>query len=289
MGINYKTAWLLASLSLDDSPIEKVDFTKTLTLGRQSFTLSQKECHILSRRYFSSKICRDKYSEKYFHLLARSRGSRAGYVDSLDYSDYEGATIIHDLTTPISNDLKGLYTCVFDGGLLEHIWNYPIALRNAMDMIATNGHLIMVTPGNNMFGHGFYQFSPELFYSILSKKNGFTDTKVYLCNHNYQWFLVKNPRIIHSRTEVSPKWSNALLYIVSRKVGIVPDSIQAYQSDYEEIWAQNESGTLSQNTQSVAEKIHNNLPTAMRGIVRKLYESLTYNRLFKEKFTRIWL
>jgi hypothetical protein len=40
-------------------------------------------------------------------------------------------------------------------------------------MVKTGGHLILLTPANNYFGHGFYQFSPELFYRVLSRENGF--------------------------------------------------------------------------------------------------------------------
>jgi hypothetical protein len=30
-----------------------------------------------------------------------------------------------------------------------------------------------VTPANNQMGHGFYQFSPELFFRVFSQENGY--------------------------------------------------------------------------------------------------------------------
>jgi len=57
---------------------------------------------------------------------------------------------------------------VIDGGTLEHVFNFPVAIKNAMQMVRAGGRLSLSPPANNYFGHGFYQFSPELFYRVLS-------------------------------------------------------------------------------------------------------------------------
>jgi hypothetical protein len=62
---------------------------------------------------------------------------------------------------------------VLDGGTLEHVFDFPTAIRNCMKMVALGGHLLCRTPANNYLGHGFYQFSPELFFRIFSEDNGF--------------------------------------------------------------------------------------------------------------------
>ncbi|MDR1149764.1 MAG: class I SAM-dependent methyltransferase, partial [Spirochaetaceae bacterium] len=77
-------------------------------------------------------------------------------VDSIDYSDYEGASIVHDMNLPVPGHLKEKYDCVWDGGALEHVFNYPTAIKNCMDMVKIGGHLILETPCNNQCGHGFY-------------------------------------------------------------------------------------------------------------------------------------
>ena len=71
--------------------------------------------------------------------------------------------------------LKNKYTLVIDGGCLEHIFNFPVAIKNCMEMLQEGGHFIGITPANNLMGHGFYQFSPELYFRIFSKENGFAD------------------------------------------------------------------------------------------------------------------
>ena len=40
-------------------------------------------------------------------------------------------------------------------------------------MATVQDHFVRITPANNFFGHGFYQFTPELFFRIFSAANGF--------------------------------------------------------------------------------------------------------------------
>ena len=42
-------------------------------------------------------------------------------LESLDITDFEGATVIHDLNKPVSEELKARFDVVFDGGTLEHV------------------------------------------------------------------------------------------------------------------------------------------------------------------------
>lgn len=91
------------------------------------------------------------------------RGLGATSVDVMDVSEYEGANILHDLNQPVSTQLTDAYDCVFDGGATEHVFNFPMALKNCMEMVKVGGHLIVIAPWNNYAGQGFYQLSPELF------------------------------------------------------------------------------------------------------------------------------
>ena len=93
------------------------------------------------------------------------RGLGAKSMDVMDASNYEGANVLHNLNEPIGRELVEKYDCVFDGGSLEHIFNFPMALKNCLEMVKVGGHFITIVPANAQCGHGFYQFSPELFYS----------------------------------------------------------------------------------------------------------------------------
>jgi len=227
----------------------KMDYTCTLTLGRQyclfdNTDLSRVLCdakldvnnsvddlwQLIKKTPLKNNLSADaqKYCEPLFEFLG------AKTVDSIDISDYENATIIADITKEIPKQYLNKYTAVIDGGLLEHVFDYPHALKNAMCMVKDGGHLLMYTPGNNTFGHGFYQFSAELFYSVLREDNGFSNTSVF-CFWKGKWYRISNPRELHKRTDYSPS-GRMMLFVVSRKIGEVPEHLSAYQSDYEAIW-----------------------------------------------------
>ena len=112
------------------------------------------------------EIFEHKYAEKLFMFLG------AEIVDSFDYSDYEGATYAWDFNKPIEKLFKGSYTFDIDAGTLEHVFNFPIALKNCMEMTKLGGHFIATPPCNNDMGHGFYQISPELYFAAMSEENG---------------------------------------------------------------------------------------------------------------------
>jgi len=124
-------------------------------------------------------------------FLAKQFSARV--VDSYDYSDYEGATHIVDMNRPLVTAEE--YDTVVDCGTTEHIFNVSQALRNVSTLAARGAQIIHVLPANNFCGHGFWQFSPELFFSLYSEGNGFTETEVFLADleNNRAWFAVKQP------------------------------------------------------------------------------------------------
>ena len=132
-------------------------------LGRQDFypdasvlqkLLDSREAgHSADRFLAESK----NYAEKLFEFLG------AEEVVAIDNSSYEGAGIVADMNAPINASLKDRFSAIIDGGCLEHVFNFPQAIRNCMEMLSVGGHFIGITPANNFCGHGFYQFSPELY------------------------------------------------------------------------------------------------------------------------------
>src|SRR5262245_61422406 len=132
---------------------------------------------------------RDGYAEPFLEMLGASE------ICSFDASGYENATHIHDLNLPIAENIKNRFSMVLDGGTLEHIFNFPVAIKNCMEMVEVGGHFIGVTPANNFCGHGFYQFSPELFFRIFCAKNAFKLVRMVLFEetHAKQWFDVSDP------------------------------------------------------------------------------------------------
>ncbi len=225
MGIDRDVAKFLLS-----ARERSVDFTESLTLGSQRFQFFNQDYAHLNAVFKLENFTGVKTATDFFRFL----GARE--ISAMDYSDYEGAAILHDLNQPIGDELKGKFTFVLDGGTLEHVFNFPTALANAMEMVAVNGHLAIITGGNNFLGHGFYQFSPELFYRAFSAANGFEIKRVVAAEVSGRWFEVADPQTVKSRVELIND-KPVYLMVLAQKLETKPLFARApQQSDYVEMW-----------------------------------------------------
>lgn len=166
------------------------DFTRTLQIGRQDVATSARDIRRSARQagIESITVPTDRYAE----ALLRQLG--AVTVDSLDRSAFEGATVLHDLNTPLDPSMRRMYTAVVDGGTLEHIFDVRTAIANLMDLVAVGGHLLMANPADRCIGHGFYQFSPDFYYRVLCPENGFQIEQLLLSDKGLRqhWYEVSD-------------------------------------------------------------------------------------------------
>jgi SAM-dependent methyltransferase len=172
------------------------------------------------------------FAERFFEGLGATQ------VDSVDASNYEAATIIHDMNNPVPAAWHERYDLVFDGGTLEHVFNLPVALGNCMRMLRQGGRFIATTPMNGWAGHGFYQFSPELFYGVFSGANGFSIVNIYANDGNGAFYAVANPADVRERVELCTRLP-ASLYVHARR-DVVTDVLSAppQQTDYVAYWSE---------------------------------------------------
>ena len=164
-------------------------------------------------------------------------------IVSLDASAYQSASIVHDMNQPIPDRYREQFDVVFDGGSIEHVFNFPVAIRNCMEMLREGGSLFIHTAANNCMGHGFYQFSPELFYRVFAPVNGFGVERMILHGSGPygSWYEVADPAVIHSRVELISFMPTQML-LHARRAKIVPIFAQApQQSDYVEEWNDRET------------------------------------------------
>ena len=157
-------------------------------------------------------------------------------VDSIDNSGFENATFIHDMNVPLPADLHGRFDTVLDLGCIEHVYNAPQALWNASALLREGGQVVHVLPANNWCGHGFWQFSPELFFSLYSPANGYRDTEVVLADvtDKARWWRVTAPEG-GRRVNVM---SGSELYVMVRSVrtSLAFSHARVQQSDYAWEW-----------------------------------------------------
>src|SRR5688572_26530725 len=168
MGIDAKVAAFLFGAKATG-----VDYSHSLMIGRQFFDPDRRELTHMLRLQGLKTSASELLEQSGGWAEASLRLLGAQSVDSMDASSFEGASIVHDLNHPVDQSLHARFSMIFDGGTLEHVFHFPQAIQNCMNMLNVGGSFIQVAPANNFMGHGFYQFSPELLYQVFSSGNGF--------------------------------------------------------------------------------------------------------------------
>lgn len=186
-------------------------------------------------------------------------------ISSLDASTYQNAEFIHDMNLPIPDSLKNRFDVVYDGGSLEHVFTAPVALKNCMEMVKPDGRLLLHLPANNWFGHGFYQFSPDFFYSAFSGENGFEVERMILHRTGTRghWYEVVDPRKSGTCELLT---SYPMMFLIrARKIRETEIFASApQQSYYDVLWKETAGGGKTSVALRYAEWFKQLLPEAVR-------------------------
>jgi hypothetical protein len=257
-------------------------------LGRQVLYVTPQETKALFDYFKLTPIpvnADSQFAESLFHSLG------ASVIDSIDYSDFEGASIITDMNEAIPANVKEQYSVVFDGGTLEHVFNFPQAIKNCMDMLKIGGHFIAITPANNQCGHGFYQFSPELFFSIFNPENGFELQQIIIGvdlpeKGIRDWYRVKEPAKVKRRVTLTNSQPTYLM-VLARKIRSTNELVlKPMQSDYQNVWEVHNSIKNSNPIETETYWIflyRKYVPEVIKSIIRKLRnQSSDKQELIKE-------
>lgn len=224
----------MISLLLSSKRKHELDLGDLLMIGRQNLHLNEEALQEALQHFNLSSF---KSSNKLYNAYAEEvlKHLGANKTHSLDASNYENATLIHDMNTPIATNLENSYDTVLDSGTLEHVFNFPVAISNCMKLTKTGGHFIGIYPCNNFFGHGFYQFSSELFYRTLNQDNGFLikDVVIFVDEANTKFYNVPDTSEEYHRinfTNAKP----VLIYVIAQKLKDVPKLFETspLQMDY---------------------------------------------------------
>ncbi|MCC7418285.1 MAG: hypothetical protein IT176_14210 [Acidobacteria bacterium] len=223
-----------------------VTFARTLTLGRQRLYVTAGELRSLAdtyrpeRRAASGALEYAGPADDFLRQFLDVEDLRA-----LDHSAYEGAALVHDLNQPLPSSLHAAFDAVIDAGTLEHVFNFPVAVASCMEMVRPGGRLFIASPANNMCGHGFYQFSPELFFRLFDAANGFALERLVLVTHPFPgaelstrqtWYEVTDPAAAGTRASLMTP-TPAFLMVQARRTASAPISrIALQQSDYVARW-----------------------------------------------------
>lgn len=115
------------------------------------------------------KVCspfpEDQYCSKYYLENGVKR-----YM-SIDLNG-EDISCKYDLCSPLPENLKGEFDCVFNFGTSEHVVNLYWCLRNVHNICKVNGIMLHVVPApNNWPGHGYHYVDIGFFEQLAEKMN----------------------------------------------------------------------------------------------------------------------
>jgi len=265
------------------------NFSNTVMIGRQKINLSKRENSKLEKFIdveikngtinFDNRSYADSLLKEYLDIKK---------LNIVDYSDYEGANISLDLNYPIKKIFYNKYDVLIDGGSIEHIFNFPVAIKNYMNLIKVNGEIFIFTNANNHCGHGFYQFSPELFYRVFNKSNGFKIKSVILLEHPYPGaelsekhicYKVNDPETIGRRALIVNKSPLGILVNAIKTKEVKIFEIQPLQSDYKNTWVKNKKikkEKMNSIFNTIIKLLPKRLMNKLRGI-KQLYNSSLKN------------
>jgi len=246
---------------------QEMPMRTVLTLGRQDSLLTTPWLEHLRRVYGAPVEDLDHKFEPYAEAFFKRLGAET--VDSLDFSDYQGCTICRDLNAPPpAEPPEQTYDLVYDGGTLEHVFHFPNAIANCMSLVKVGGHFMASLPADQWLGHGFYQFSPELFFRVLSPENGFRIVRIFLAENllgRGRLVQIIDPAQTGTRCLLQTRKPLVLLVWAQKVAEVKPFQSWPKQSDYQTRWE-----TAAAPDQSSTEKSKKGFVKRARSLVGKL-------------------
>lgn len=161
-------------------------------------------------------------------------------VQSLDYSDFEGADITWDLNQPLPEKYWGKYDAVYDGGTAEHVFHFPQVLANIHHLLKPHGVIIHVSPSHNHVDHGFYMYSPQVYFEYYSA-NHYTilTSQVFEFGPNPKapWLVYPyQPGVLDTRSSGGFGGKMLAIHMVAQKTSQSTCGAIPQQGGYVKIW-----------------------------------------------------
>jgi len=209
----------------------KVNLDRVLTYGVLHTNSSNKEIAKLVGKEVLSKY----HSDEILHQDDMFKQLGFTEVNSLDYYPHEKPTFMLDLNRPIPSEYKSNYDLIYDGGTMEHCFNVPMVLENTIKYLKKGGTVIHVNPMSGQVGHGFYQFSPTLYFDFYAA-NGFDNLKmevyIQLSKKKYAYTIPNNKLNKFVNVPRCFMGGRAFIHFSARKVKDVNEIVFPIQATY---------------------------------------------------------
>ena len=243
MGLTATDIELLLELRRKNSGCKRI-----ATIGSLSLYLHSRQLKRLKSLLPGSRALEDyRWGDTADAFLKELTG--ATEVTSVDMSDYQGSTIVHDMNLPLARlrpDLAEQFDLVIDGGTLEHVFNFPITVSNLMSLLRKGGYFLTANPTNNLCGHGFYQFTPELMHRCYCRANGFRIVHVLLTKARHMSvemdpspvsYSVNYPMRLGRRVLLRNRLPVVIRALAEKVADQPTEGLTVQQSDYVAAWS----------------------------------------------------
>ncbi len=191
---------------------------------------------------------------------------------ALDYSAFEHAEIIHDLNLAVPVELHDRFDLIVDGGTLEHVFDVRQSLMNIALMLKPGGRILHFSPASNWVNHGFYQFSPTLFYDYYGA-NDFVGLKGYIAEHDIYLVGSRPWEFFEIRGEgrLASKQGLMTVFVAEKAITSTVDKVPI-QSQYAQVYAaigRVESGRNRGFARALIRRIKHMRPDSLKILLRR--------------------
>lgn len=280
MGINIKVIKLL----MRTGKREKF-YGNVLTAGRQDIGIKKEDLRKCAREMGFTLM---PEAEENNYITDKSLFLLLGFdnLDSMDYNDYEYCTIVHDLNSDVPVKYHNKYDLIFDSGTTEHIFNIPKAFENYNKMLKVGGRIIHLLPVSNWADHGFYMFSPTLFYDYYSA-NKWEIIDALLINFYFsgKWYIYSyTPGCLDRHSNGGFNKGFCMFYFVAKKTTASTFDASVQQSLWLRHWNLTDTKSkviYEENNKGLVKRILAKLPLQLRKTLRDKFGSLYHKIAIK--------
>jgi hypothetical protein len=173
---------------------------------------------------------------------------------------------------------------VFDGGTSEHVFNIPKVLENYHKMLKVGGRIIHASPTSNYVDHGFYMFSPTLFYDYYLANRWEIIEALFIC-HSYRhdkrlWDIYRyTPGCLNSHSYGGLNKGLYATFFIARKRADSTFNAPVQQGYYLKVWD-------NKTNESWAKRIFRSLPGSLRGFIHYILTSIVPLRYYLKRVAR---
>ncbi len=163
---------------------------EVLLLGRQLVLMTPDEAQALVEKVglpvrTNAVIDYDKTPHPYPKKLISDASFFSLFSDAVvkacDVSDYEGAEIIFSLSDEVPSSLLGRFDFIYNGSVLDNVFDPAACLRNAARMLKPDGSIFNYE-GSAHAAPAYLKFSPDWFFDYFAF-NGFADCQTYIVTY----------------------------------------------------------------------------------------------------------